>query len=384
MFIMLFVIGFLLPSSLNSVITPSLLLGDFFISVLLAAALFSNCIRPRQLFSVSIVLSVLLCLFIVLSSAINLSSGVATFGYVVIFLKILIVSLLVCPNYNYALRIYYSYLCVSFVLVFLGVGVLWKFDFVSSIIESWYADFYDLLVPNMIAADRPVGVFASHSIAAFSYFVLAVSGVYYYRAGFGFVNLIFSFVFLIYIFFLDSYTSYFMMILFFCFCISLFYTLISNVFIKVSCLCLFVCFGTVMVLAFAPYMLGTDANGFMSRYGDNGVLASAFNFFVNNPLIGLGIIKVPSVYLTDSGYLESLVRGGLVYTIVLYFSYIVCMFRLLGRFDLSLFIVVFSFFCFEIGFPIMSYERTFYLLLILSSAVLLYKNTKRKKLYEEN
>jgi hypothetical protein len=61
---------------------------------------------------------------------------------------------------------------VEFWLAICAIGVMAGVPAIGRLLVNWYGQYYETLVPTMVATLRPVGPFATHSVAAFAYYLL--------------------------------------------------------------------------------------------------------------------------------------------------------------------------------------------------------------------
>lgn len=107
--------------------------------------------------------------------------------------------------------------------------------------------------------------------------------------------------------------------------------------------------------------LGSGTSGILGRYSETGVLIPNFRYLREHPLAPIGTAFRSDLWLSDSGFLVTWMRGSLPLFLLVYLGlYFYMRGQLFDRKAMTyVFIVLMSF---EVGFPNLTYFRTFYLL----------------------
>ncbi len=256
--------------------------------------------------------------------------------------------------------------CLSIALFLLGAGVILSIPAVDSFLGQYYVGSFADLYNYMLGANSPVGPFGSHSIAAFIYFLFFII---YYISWLHFRKvqyLIFSILFLVLIFALKSFSALF-------FIIFAFLTILNTKFLLHKIDISFIFFNIVITVTLytllsgfidIPALLaGNESNGFLARYGKNGVLTYDIHYLKDNLFMGDGIGYNDNLHYTDSGYIRALLTYGITGAIIFY---IVFARVILKKNYTYLFIIFFACLFFEIGYDIFFYNRYIFILILIS------------------
>ena len=297
------------------------------------------------------------------------------FGYALSLLPMLMLGSLRVrrvPSLRKPLIAYYSAVILVFILAYAG----FVFQPISYFIVSNYSGGYVGLSNNYQNSFRPVSIFISHSYAGFFYFLLIFSSRYliFYGAN-RILNCLIICICLFSLLQLNSGSSYFFFLYsliflgasfvfcgstdkltrFLIFVVLLFFSLFSIYYLSDS------------FSIYIERIIGDDRNGLLSRYTD-GVLKDNIQYILENPLVGIGFSYSTHFYYTDSDYIVSLLRFGLVGAVIYYFYMLWFLFRNFGAALNSFFIVFFisSFLFFMVSMPVFSFLRTAPVLILLA------------------
>jgi hypothetical protein len=307
------------------------------------------------------------------------------FGYILNIFPIMVLALLrvkEVPSVVWVIRLYYISVVFIFVLAYLGFVV----PAVSEFMIDFYSGGYEGLSERFQSQFIPVSIFVSHSYAGFFYFLILFSSCYLISCGYSkLLNFLIVVVCLISMLRLISGTSYFFFLysLFFLGAIVLclnnkkyFFVFLKVLFLLIS-VPLVIYLGVRFVPDLVGRIIGDSSNGLLSRYG-GGVLKENLAYIASNPLFGIGFSYSDKFYYTDSDYVVTFLRLGIVGGFI-YFAYIFLFIYAsirgsIGLFYFSVFVV--AILVFMISMPVSSFYRTTPLLLLL---VLLYNSTSNSR-----
>jgi hypothetical protein len=354
----LIVLGLFLPSSINGVelgVAYYFLNATIFSLILLLAMKKVNYIR---LFFVMIIL--------VLMGVNTYASYFSDYQVGVILIIIPVLFLFSIDLKKQKLETYMKTLnIISIILFILGVGIIFEIKAIQNFLESYYVTSFTDLYMYMIAANRPVGPFGTHSIAAFMYFILFfiyyVSWLKYHKT----IYLIFSILFIVLMAMLVSFTAL-------AFSIFIVFTFLNYRFLlkKVNFQFLILNISIVVIAFFAinsvvdviGLLAGTSDNGLTSRYGPHGVLGSTIEYLRQTSFLGDGIGYSDKLKYTDSGYVHSLLIYGILGTILFYMIFYMTLNK---NKSVAKFIILGAILFFEIGYDLFFYTKTVFVLIMI-------------------
>lgn len=218
-------------------------------------------------------------------------------------------------------------------LAICAVGVMAGAPAVGRFLVDTYSQYYPELVSAEIALHRPIGVFGTHSVAAFAYYLLLFLHLRFYEEQESLLHLWCASFWLVMIGALSSGTAAAMLILG---GVDLVWTTIRShrAFARwVGVAAAVACAGWLLYLAplqrnplvdLITRVIGNEANGLLSRYNtDTGVVAQAIVYLRLHPLAPIGLSSTSSgplaaQIITDSGPVAYLLRGGAVLLVSLY------------------------------------------------------------------
>ena len=252
---------------------------------------------------------------------------------------------------------------VSIANVCMGIAML-TVEPVGDFMAAHYNDFIDGLVGDMIAANKPVLTFATHSVAGmFAYLFFWLNFRTYQKTGKR-LHLVLA-------------------VLHTALCIAL-TSITSIVFAALAIAELGWNFRkTAALSAIAAYVLVPESvkefiwdsflwniwfregGGLRSRYLATGMLGNVFSYIYNNPFRPIGLMRSSNLFegggQTDSGPLTYMLRGSFILVFLIYGGLFLFLLRnLRDRWDCyRLFFVILAA---EVGFSVLTYSRSFLLL----------------------
>jgi len=251
-------------------------------------------------------------------------------------------------------------LMVTWLIIILGVGIILGNDFIDNFLINFYSFAYESLLPNMLAARKPVMTFGTHSVAAFFLFFLFFFNIKTYRVIGRLKYLITSIVVLLLLIFIRSNTALGYSCLAFIILIGTFAKRKSSLFIAGGIIVGIFLYVSVIdptiIEVFSNYnvldILTSNSNGLAGRYSNDSVLKPTIDYIIENPLIPVGLTFSKKLYFTDSGFILYLVRGSIFLVFAIYLGFY--SFLKNNMIDKPLIKYVFFFFIiFEIGYPML-------------------------------
>lgn len=216
---------------------------------------------------------------------------------------------------------------VEFWLAICAVGVMAGVPAVDRLLVEAFSQYYEMLVPNMVALHRPVGFFGTHSVAAFAYYLLVFVHLRSFERRESLVDLVWASFWLIVIGALSSSTAAAMLI---AGSLDFVWTAIRSQRasirrIGVAAAVVFVgwLLGSALLqrmplIDLVSRVIGNDTNGFLSRYNTaTGVASGSIVYLRLHPFAPIGLADVAGgsglltgQILGDSGWVQYLLRGG--------------------------------------------------------------------------
>jgi hypothetical protein len=210
-----------------------------------------------------------------------------------------------------------------------AIGVMAGVPAVDRLLVDSFSKYYERLVPIMVGLHRPVGPFATHSVAAFAYYLLLFLHLRSYERRESLVDLSWASFWLIVIGALSSGTAAAMLVLG---ALDLVWTVIRShrasirrigTVVAVACVSVLLYYAWLQrmpLIDLVSSLIGNQNSGLLSRYNtDTGVVGGAIAYLCLHPLAPIGLANVAGSsgplagqILGDSGPVNYLLRGGLV------------------------------------------------------------------------
>jgi hypothetical protein len=274
--------------------------------------------------------------------------------------------LLICTDlsgvaYGWPLR--FAWIGANILNILLAALIVADYAPVKTFFISTYSAFYDRLVSNMLAAGKPVLMFASHSIAAFFFFVCFYLHLRTFTARRSNGSLVMAMVYLLLLVLLKSISAY---CLFVAGVALLFYhTAGPRTVMILSAGVVAICVTTAWVntakwnetMASVEQVWNDSGSGFQGRYLENGVLNQDLKYLNEHPLQGVGIGYSESLWYGDSGPIELLIRGSIPLLLAVYIGFWTFVRNSLISKGMAI-AVFLMYFSFEIAYSNLLYLRT--------------------------
>lgn len=285
-----------------------------------------------------------------------------SFGFYVNFFPLTVLFLTNFRDYptKNAKAIFNFQLIVTWLIIILGVGIILGNDFIDNFLINFYNSAYEALMPNMLAARKPVATFGTHSVASFMLFFLFYMNIETYKVRPKLIYLITSIVVLLLLIFVRSNAALAYSGISFILLFRIFAKRKSSLFIGLGIVVAIFLYVSVIdpsiVDVFYEYdvlkILTSSDNGLAGRYSGNSVLAPTIDYIKHNPLVPLGFAYSDKLYYTDSGIILFMLRGSIILVLTIYLGFY-CFLKdnFLSKRN-TVYIFLF-FIIFEIGFPVL-------------------------------
>ena len=274
--------------------------------------------------------------------------------------------LLLCTDLSgvaYGRPLRFAWIAANILNIGLSALIVADFKPVKTFFISTYSAFYDQLVPSMLAAGKPVLTFASHSIAAFFFFVCFYLHLRTFTARRRNGSLLLAIVYLGLLVLLKSISAY-------CLfaagaALLLYYTAGPRTVMILGSVAVAICLAAVFVsatqwdrgVASIWQVWNAPGSRFQGRYLEDGVLGQDLKYINEHPLQGVGIGYSESLWYGDSGPIELLIRGSLPLLLAVYIGFWSFVRRSLISKGMAI-AVFLMYFGFEIAYSNLLYLRT--------------------------
>lgn len=265
----------------------------------------------------------------------------------------------------------FPFVLINIIIIILGYGVILQNEVIITFLKNYYTASYEDLLVYMFASLKPVGTFATHSVAGFVYFLLFYISYETFLKKRKILYLILAINLLILMFFIASNTSLLFLGISVLYIAYATFTSLKNVLLFIA-LFLFITLiiyfqfqdnfivNSVLNFDINSVLSGKD-NGFSSRYSETSGLMKTIDYVFDHPFLGLGLTFDSKLTYTDSGFVLYALRGTFLLVIAIYIGFYLFLKRNLNTTFYAHF-VFFSFMLFEIGYPSLLVLRILYFL----------------------
>lgn len=271
-----------------------------------------------------------------------------TYLYIILML-VLCMNIKNCTLPKFGEFMFYT---LGIIMCILGLLIVFGNDAMGGFITQNYNRYWEKCTYYMVLAGKPVGSYATHSIAGFMYFQFLTMLYFKNQHKKNWLNMILMGVFVFLIAMLRSNTA----ILF----LGLGAVLILykdktkmtvRSFMLKTAFIIAICVVLCLNMDWIQSITGSKENGFLGRF--TGTSAFLLNFkFLKENLIPIGFTSSSSLWLSDCGYIIALLRGGILNMAVMYGSvYLFFKKNIIDKRMMYPFLI--SLFAFEIGYPIL-------------------------------
>jgi hypothetical protein len=355
---LLFLVGLYCPTSIDMVQSKWFWAAPGFLAIVVLATMGIRYGLSAAGFVCAVVAMSSLLLFTVFTPLWTLTPG-ALLPYTA--LLALMCTDLSSVTYGWPLR--FAWIGANVLNVGLSVLIVAGYAPVKAFFISSYSAFYDQLVFNMLAAGKPVLMFASHSIAAFFFFVCFYLHLKTFTTRLSNWSLLAAIAYLVLLLLLKSVSAYCL------FAVGLGMLLYNTIGPRIGMLLSAAAIGlSIAAVLVTPnqweeavtsvrQVWFDPASGFQGRYIGDGVLRDDLKFINDHPFRGVGIGYSESLWYGDSGPIELLIRGSLPLLLATYIGFWSFVRRSL--ISKSIAVTVFlMYFGFEIAYSNLLYLRT--------------------------
>jgi hypothetical protein len=260
-------------------------------------------------------------------------------------------------------------LILLYILIVCGYLLAYDTTFLINFFIKFYTFGYEKLAITMYAMGKPVMFFIAHSIAALSLSFLFIMTHLWGTTSSNLHIVLLSYLLIPLVVMQQSFTSYFMLAVIFI------YLLFSGS-KRSKQLVLFLTI--IVVIYFLPtildfdlsYLMGNSNNGIESRYGNDGVYSKVINDIKSSPFIGKGLLLELYQYKADSGVMNELLRGGVIYFIVMKVLIFSAIFNVTKQIKTSVYftlLLIFSDFAYSFTYSLRGPLLIFLLLIFLNN-----------------
>lgn len=359
-------VGLYLPTSRDAVIGPPLPQITFASLVAICAFLF---LRRGAVASPLAIANALLMNFVLVGATLLSPTRDLAYGAFAAYFGL---SLVYCldlrkPANGGLLRA--AFIVANVLNVALAAGILFGVPAVTDLLVLWYSEFYPALVPGLLAEQKPVLTFATHSLAGFFLYLFFYLNLRTYVARGGPFFLLAAGLNLALLAFLKSNTGYAFFALG---CVQLVFlgfstrgrALVLLILLMVGGVALSVSMSSLAiqdVWTTVSSTLESQQNGLVGRYSLGGRQDDNLDFIARHPLSPVGFSTPSDLFIVDSGPIEYLLRGSLPLLLSVYAGlWLFLRWNLWSRREAWTLFAIFV--IFELGFANLVYHRTLFIL----------------------
>lgn len=362
----LFLIGMYLPTSIGEVRSRAAVAASVaLLGILFSVLIFLNGIGRQSLIWIALSIPAILIACTFVSPLM-----IVEFGPIYMYCMIGLFCLLRLDNIRWRPVVGRTFLLVNVVNVVMGFGIILQYEPMLQFLKNNYTFSYPELLPLMFALRKPVMMFGTHSVAGFLFFLFFWVNLRTYQVTAKRLYLGFALIYTVFSLFLFSFTSLFFLV----WEIGLLTKMGLQRSWKLTVVIVLL-LGSAGVflwqsldnrkydlLDYATNFLQSSGNGLAARYSAaSGDLAGNLEFIRDHPFRPIGLTNGGGLLMVDSGPVEYMLRGSLPLLVAIYvglFGFLEN--NLSDRRDLRVLFV--ATLLFELGFSILGYSRTLYLI----------------------
>jgi len=251
---------------------------------------------------------------------------------------------------NKFVNVLFYVMCILFCLA--GILVVMKYQPMCDFLSNYYTRHWVKSTYYMTLSGKPVGSYATHSIAGFMYFQFILILYYKNKARFSWINMGLMGCLAFLIVMLRSNTAIMLVGL------SVVLLLIERrgssslrrLIFKIGVVITITIFIMINIESIGT-IVGNSENGLLGRFTGTSNFLTNIEFLKNN-LLPIGWTTSSSLWLSDSGYIIVLIRGGLLSLLLIYGGVYMCVKKnMLNK--AAIYPMLISLAVFEIGYPIL-------------------------------
>jgi hypothetical protein len=355
---MVFLVGLYCPTSFDTVQSRWLWAAPGILAIAVSLTIILRYGLNAVPFTCAMVAMSSLLLFTVFTPLWSLAPG-ALLPYTA--LLVLLCTDLSSVTYGWPLR--FAWIAANVLNIALSALIVADFAPVKAFFISTYSAFYDQLVSNMLAAGKPVLTFASHSIAAFFFFLCFYLHLRTSIARRSNGSLLMAILYLVLLALLKSISAYCLFAA--AVALLLYHTIGLRTVMILGAVGIGISIAAILAtatqwdenVAFVRQVWNEPGSGFQGRYLEDGVLRQDLKYIDQHPLRGVGIGYSESLWYGDSGPIELLIRGSLPLLLAVYIGFWSFLRRSLISQGMAM-AVFLMYFGFEIAYCNLLYLRT--------------------------
>lgn len=333
--------------------------------VLLMVVLYEGHLNLRQLL-ISACIVLILSISTIMFFELHPNKSTVAYGYLLNYISFCMLINVKIDKLSKCKILDYLFVAICSILIVVGILTILENSFIEQLLKTYYIIHYPHVYMAMWNSHKTVTFFATHSIAAYIYFMLWWLIDYRAQVKKGKLNYVLMAGILLNLIMCMSVSAVMSVGL-----IAIYYyvkwvkkatkwSLIQSVaLISVGLI------GVVVNIDIIMLILGSGENGILGRYGSTGNLTDTLQFALTT-IIPIGINDVDGLWLTDGGYYVHFIRGGIFMVGLFYFGlyrFIKMNIKDSGR---RTFLFV-CFLLFEIGYQFTMSMRFFMIMLFLVS-----------------
>ncbi|OMD07172.1 hypothetical protein BJP50_31775 [Paenibacillus odorifer] len=356
----LFILGILIPTSINREMTNVFVFGGCTLLLLsLVYMLDKQKNIPIKSFYILLFINCLLFIFTFTSHLTEYR-----FGNSLYFLILSLIFLFDFNGLDTNIEKYRKSLqIVNLILITFSISIIYNFTPIVNFLHNWFSAFYIELLPNMFAQKKPVSTFGTHSIAGFYYFILFILNFVTYYFLKKKLHLFISLLYMLFLYNIQSSTS----LVYFLVCIFaiafLLFKKSKRIFFMsaiVISIIIAIKFNDITIFQKVNDKLFSTNNGLLVRYSATGTLKENIKYITRHPFNGIGFGYSNTYQYVDSGIVEYSLRGSVFTLLAILLGFYHFLRRNLTK-SISIFIFI-LFLSFETGFSNLIYFRSLFIL----------------------
>lgn len=241
-------------------------------------------------------------------------------------------------------------LCI--IMCMMGILVVLKNSAICELLSTYYNRYWKQCTYYMTLAGKPVGTYATHSIAGFMYFQFLIMLYFKNQKKGNILNVILMCMFVFIIIMLRSNTAITLLGLAAILLLfekrkkqKLVWFIIKVAFVIGICILLYLNMDWIQTIT------NSKENGVLGRFTGTSLFINNFNFLKNN-IMPIGFTSSDTVWLSDCGYIIALLRGGIFNVIVIYTEFYFFLKRNITK-RKAIIPLLSSLIIFEIGYPVL-------------------------------
>lgn len=353
--------GLFFPSSSSGTVSTFLLLINMIVLLTLLTVMI---VRKRSTTPIGIASFLGINALLIISTIFSPFSEIRSGSYILYF-ALSIIMLLNVKGIRVSSKVDSLFTLVNAVLISVGLLIISNNEVIKTFVIDNYSAAYKDLVKNMMVFNKPVLTFGTHSLAGFFVFLLFYVCFERYKVTKERLYLVYSLAYALMLFFIGSVTSFLFLGIVSIMLIAYFSSHKKKKFLFTSLIIivLLVYFSN-EITSFSDVLtdkFSSTGNGIIGRYSSTGNLQKNFTYLSENYFRPVGFGYSPDIMYVDSGYVEYLTRGTILLVALIFLG----LYNFLKQNLINVNhrkLLFLSIIFFEIGFSVLTYYRTLYIL----------------------